>query len=158
MDRSTPLVPTNAVAAIVVVSGHYLLQLRDVKRGIFFPGQWGCFGGALEPGEAERAALVRELREELGLELAPEKPHPFTRFDIDFGFAGRGKVFRAFYEIELTPAQAGDMSLGEGAAMQLFDSGAILKGELPVTPFDSFALWLHINRARLGSAEQRYGT
>lgn len=158
MDRSTPLVPTNAVAAIILVSGRYLLQLRDIKRGIFFPGQWGCFGGAIEPGETERAALSRELHEELGLVLAREGPHPFTRLEIDFGFAGRGKVFRAFYEVELTRTQTESLELGEGAAMQLCDSDAILKGELAVTPIDTFALWLHISRARLGRAEGRSET
>ena len=43
-----------------------LLQLRDDKPDIFFPNHWGCFGGAIEPGEAPHDTLLRELQEELG--------------------------------------------------------------------------------------------
>ena len=44
------------------------------EDGIFYPGHWGLFGGAMEPGEAADAALRRELQEELGL-AAPEMQH-----------------------------------------------------------------------------------
>ncbi len=32
-------------------------------------GMWACPGGGIDPGESTTAALVRELREELGLEI-----------------------------------------------------------------------------------------
>ncbi|MFO0973635.1 MAG: NUDIX domain-containing protein [Phycisphaerae bacterium] len=45
-----------------------LIRRGNVERA---PFQW-CFpGGTIEPGEAEDAALVRELREELYVECAP---------------------------------------------------------------------------------------
>ena len=49
----------------------YLLQLRDFKPSIIFPGHWGAFGGAIEEGESPRDALVRELIEEIG--YSPEE-------------------------------------------------------------------------------------
>ena len=48
----------------------YLLQLRDFKSKIIYPGHWGAFGGAIEEGESPRTALGRELIEEIG--YAPE--------------------------------------------------------------------------------------
>lgn len=48
-----------------------LMQLRDRKGGIAFPGHWGFFGGRIEPGETALAAAFRELSEELL--LTPER-------------------------------------------------------------------------------------
>jgi hypothetical protein len=40
--------PSDAVAALLVhEDGRYIMQLRDQKEGIFYPGHWGCFGGAV---------------------------------------------------------------------------------------------------------------
>ena len=43
-----------------------LMQLRDDKEGIAFPGKWGFFGGGIEPGESpEGVAPGAELLEEV---------------------------------------------------------------------------------------------
>jgi 8-oxo-dGTP pyrophosphatase MutT (NUDIX family) len=147
-DRLSPLAPANAVAAILTVEGAYLLQLRDRKHGIFFPSHWGCFGGAIDPGETVEAALVRELSEELDLDVAPQTLRYFTRFDFDVGFAGL-PIWRVFYEIELGRATLSKLTLHEGSRMELIAADALLAGTLPLTPYDAFALWFHINRGRL---------
>jgi 8-oxo-dGTP pyrophosphatase MutT (NUDIX family) len=149
LDRVTPLTPANAVAAILIVEGSYLLQLRDRKRGIFFPAHWGCFGGAVDPGETAEAALARELTEELVLDLRSEAVRYFTRFDFDLGFAGLPPIWRYFYEVELKPATLSKLTLREGARMELFPPEAILTGAVRITPYDAFALWFHISRGRL---------
>jgi 8-oxo-dGTP pyrophosphatase MutT (NUDIX family) len=50
------------------VGERVLMQLRDMKEGIAFPGCWGFFGGSIEPKETAIAAAIRELNEELSLE------------------------------------------------------------------------------------------
>ena len=46
-----------------------LIYLRDDKPEIPFPNHWDFFGGHVEVGESAEQALVRELKEELGIEL-----------------------------------------------------------------------------------------
>ena len=53
-------------AAILVEDGRVLLSQR--KAGTHLAGAWEFPGGKVEPGEDPRAALERELREELGIE------------------------------------------------------------------------------------------
>ena len=43
-----------------------LLGRRAANRG-FYPDVWDVLGGHLEPGETSEQALVRELREEIGV-------------------------------------------------------------------------------------------
>ena len=59
------------IAAIILEndSGEFLLALRDNKSWIPFPNHWDLIGGHVEEGESPEEAVVREYREELGLEL-----------------------------------------------------------------------------------------
>ena len=49
--------------------GDLLLYLRDKKPGIPFPQHWDLFGGHIEDGETPEQALVREVKEELDIDL-----------------------------------------------------------------------------------------
>jgi 8-oxo-dGTP diphosphatase len=53
-------------AAVLIESGRVLLTQR--KSGTHLAGAWEFPGGKVEAGEDPRAALRRELREELGIE------------------------------------------------------------------------------------------
>jgi 8-oxo-dGTP diphosphatase len=59
---------TGVAVALAVLrqNGRYLMQLRDDKPTILYPGHWGLFGGHLEPGEAADVGVRRELLEEIG--------------------------------------------------------------------------------------------
>jgi 8-oxo-dGTP diphosphatase len=46
-----------------------LLFLRDDKPDIPFPNQWDVPGGHVEIGETPEECIVREMKEEMGLEL-----------------------------------------------------------------------------------------
>jgi 8-oxo-dGTP diphosphatase len=149
LDSTEPLEPADAVAALIVTAdGRYLLQQRDNQSRILYPGHWGLFGGAIEAGETEAAALCRELDEELG--LAVTDSGYFTRFDFDMAFCGRGRLRRVFYEVPIEAAAVGDLRLNEGAGHGLWRARQAL-AELRLTPYDGFALWLHSSRARLSA-------
>jgi len=53
-------------AAVVIEEGKVLLSRR--KKGTHLAGKWEFPGGKAEPGEDPRAALRRELEEELGID------------------------------------------------------------------------------------------
>ena len=59
------------IAAIILENdkGEFLLALRDNKSWIPFPNHWDLIGGHVEAGETPEEALVREVREELDIEL-----------------------------------------------------------------------------------------
>jgi len=67
--------PHRAIAAAVVIdtSGDLLLQLRDDKPDIIYPGGIGLFGGHREDDETALECVVRELAEELSCKIAPER-------------------------------------------------------------------------------------
>jgi 8-oxo-dGTP diphosphatase len=60
---------TVLVAAAVVVEDARVLLTRR-KPGTHLAGAWEFPGGKVEPGEDPRAALVRELGEELGIDVS----------------------------------------------------------------------------------------
>jgi 8-oxo-dGTP pyrophosphatase MutT (NUDIX family) len=135
--------PANAAAAIILVDGsQYLMQLRDQMPNIFYPGHWGLFGGALEPGEDAEAALRRELMEELTLPTSGFRY--VTKFTFDYGRFGL--VDRAYYEVRIPSSSVDGLTLREGAGMRAFAAAELLR--LPrLVPYDSFAVWLHASGA-----------
>jgi len=59
------------IAAIILENdkGEFLLYLRDNKASIPFPDHWDLIGGHVEEGETPEEALVREVKEELDIDL-----------------------------------------------------------------------------------------
>ena len=141
-----PLVPAAAVAALAVTSdGRYLMQHRDDLPGIFFPGFWGCFGGAVEAGESPLEALRRELAEELG--HRPREAEHFATLGLDFTFAGHGTLPRHFFTVPIEPEEVATMRLAEGQGLALIPGAEILTMPL-VVPYDAVVIWQHMSRAR----------
>lgn len=139
--------PSNAAVALIVVGqrSRYLMQLRDQKPGIFYPGHWGLFGGAIDVGEAPEATLQRELAEEL--QLSGVELRYFTEFEFDFGFCGYGRLIRRCYEVRLAEELLAQLVLGEGSDMRAFTASEILNA-LRVAPYDALAIWLHASKEK----------
>ena len=75
MNSERPLVLVSAVA-LVRDDGRLLLAQRP--EGKSMAGLWEFPGGKVEVSESPEIALVRELDEELGIEVATEDLEPFS--------------------------------------------------------------------------------
>jgi len=80
-DRKRTLV----VAGLIVRDGLVLITQRTAEQAL--PLKWEFPGGKVEPGEAPALALVRELREELGIGVEVGKVwdvlfHAYPGFDL----------------------------------------------------------------------------
>jgi 8-oxo-dGTP diphosphatase len=65
-----------AACALVDADGRVLLAKRPQGRP--FAGHWEFPGGKVEPEETPESALIRELREELAIEVNEKCLAPFT--------------------------------------------------------------------------------
>lgn len=139
-----PLEPDDAAAVVLTnAAGHYVMQVRDDKPGIFYPGHLGLFGGALLAGESYEQAAVRELEEELALRL-PGRFTFLTQMTIGFEPIGHKSVERVFYTAELSADEIADIRIGEGQGYELVAAEPLLL-QRRVVPYDAFAIWLHCN-------------
>ncbi|SDK32476.1 (deoxy)nucleoside triphosphate pyrophosphohydrolase [Alkalibacterium thalassium] len=72
------------VGAIIVENGKILCAQRGNEKSL--PNLWEFPGGKIEKGETPQAALLRELNEELMIEVeVSEKQFEFTKYEYDFG-------------------------------------------------------------------------
>ena len=93
--------------------GKYLLQLRDNKKEIVYPGMWALFGWGVENGEAPWETAAREMEEELGLRL---KEDNFTLVLVSRKPGG----FRQYNFICNACIDITELKLMEGQDMKLF--------------------------------------
>ena len=81
------------VVGALVRRGQVLLVHRNPDR-LAYPNAWDLPGGHVEQGESELAALVREMHEELGVEIAPGSPALLCRWEA--GRAGESVLLSAW--------------------------------------------------------------
>ncbi len=105
--------------AILYQGDQFLLQLRDDHPGILYPGQWGFFGGHLEPGESPLAALQRELEEEIS--HCPPQLSLFRCYETD-------QVIRYVFHGPLLVSLA-DLVLQEGWDLGWWSKAEVLAGQ-----------------------------
>lgn len=70
--------PLLLVAACVLIDAQGRVLIARRPEGRAMAGLWEFPGGKLEPGETPEAALIRELREELGVDIARSCLAPFV--------------------------------------------------------------------------------
>jgi 8-oxo-dGTP pyrophosphatase MutT (NUDIX family) len=73
---------TEGVGALIYArsSNRYLFLLRNKSR---HAGSWGIVGGKIELGETVIHGLVREIREEIGVDYSARKFIPLETFTAD---------------------------------------------------------------------------
>lgn len=75
MKENPTMIPVVAVA-LVAPDGRVLMQQRRI--GGAHGGLWEYPGGKIEPGESPESAILREIREELGIDLHPGSLEPLS--------------------------------------------------------------------------------
>jgi 8-oxo-dGTP diphosphatase len=112
-------------AGIVVENGRVLLAQR--KSTSHLGGKWEFPGGKVEPGEDPKAALRRELEEELGIDVEVGDV-----FDVAFHrYEDAGKaVLLLFYEAARTKGSPEPRAL-DVAAFAWGDEGALEPARFP---------------------------
>jgi 8-oxo-dGTP diphosphatase len=131
--------PHRAIAAAVVIdtSGDLLLQLRDDKPDIIYPGGIGLFGGHREDGETALDCAVRELAEELTYDIAPERFVALTHREGDDS-ERKGGTFRGdFFVVRDIPRD--EIVVTEGTLV-VVAPGELARIENKLTPTARFAL------------------
>ncbi|WP_428248021.1 (deoxy)nucleoside triphosphate pyrophosphohydrolase [Ferrovibrio sp.] len=123
--RPKPVVLVVAVA-LVDADGRVLLTQRPPGKKL--AGMWEFPGGKVEPNETPEAALLRELREELGLDISAACLAPFA-------FASHSyDDFHLLMPLYVCRRWAGQPEGREGQALKWVRP--VKMGELPMPPAD----------------------
>jgi len=115
--------PKEVVVILPYVNRKVLMQLRDMKEGINFPGCWGFFGGSIDEGETPENASERELLEEIGY-----KPRVMYKLGFDIVPNLGDLPIHAYCCHLTTPVK--DIELMEGIDLGLFSLKEIMAKEL----------------------------
>jgi len=99
--------------------GKMLFQLRDNNPKIKNRNCWSLFGGGINKNETPTEAAIRELKEELGIDIKKEQLYLWTVFH---GFKKKNFLFKLKLNKNIK-----DMKLKEGSSMGYFTILEILK-------------------------------
>jgi len=125
-----------SVGGVIFFKNKYLLQLRDKKKNIYFPGFWGLFGGLLNKREKFTEAIVREIKEETNLNVKVSKMIILNNFTI---FGSKKIRKRIYYECKIL--KSGKIILKEGRKYKFFHYNQLKK--LNIVPLDFAAINYH---------------
>ncbi len=121
------------VVVLPYAGDRVLMQLRDFKSYIVYPGKWGFFGGTVEEGEDPKEAAKRELLEEISYDAGVLHKIDTERFP--------NIIIHSFFCHLAVPVE--ELILGEGTDLGLFSLEEIetkelystrLKDKFPVIP------------------------
>jgi nucleoside triphosphatase len=139
LSGAAPAQRVVVVALVRNAAGDYLLCKMPETRGVF-PGQWGLPGGGVEPGETLEEALRREVREEVGLEIAGIRPLFFKERRSEKLFpGGERRLLHMIFLVHECLAADEDVKLNEEFETYAWAPPAGLRGyDLNVETRDTF--------------------
>lgn len=120
---SGPAVRRGACVLMVDAQDRVALQLRDAKPWIGSGDCWSLFGGGMRPGETPEQTLVREMREELCIDIDATRLQLAERIVTPAGL--RSSVYLYRLDDELAGAR-----LQEGQRFGLYARHEIQDGQL----------------------------
>ena len=129
---------------IIKYGDYILLQLRDNKPNIFFPNKFGLFGGAMNKNETSRDCVLREIKEELNLNLKNNKISYITNVSFEIK---KKMINRYVYQATLSKKQFNSIKICEGQKVEKLNKKKILSSNL--APYDYLALWIYLDSRRL---------
>ena len=125
--------------AIITFKQKYLLQLRDNKENIFFPGFWGLFGGRQDNNEKEKLAVKREVKEETNLNVLISSQILSVNFHM-IGLKKKRKITYFDCKIKKSPK----ITLNEGQKYNFFSFNELKR--LKIVPMDFVAINCHYHK------------
>lgn len=142
-----PEIERHVASAILWTNdGRVLLQQRDDRPDLRYPGFWTLFGGQVEDGETPEEAIRRELSEELELDdqplalvevyMCPARTIAGEVVTLNHVYAGR--LVRPF----------GSLRLLEGQRMALFTAADVAQLDLAFAQTPALERWFAGQRAR----------
>jgi 8-oxo-dGTP pyrophosphatase MutT (NUDIX family) len=124
-----------AAAVVIATDGRFLLQLRDDKPGIVDPGKLSLFGGRREGNESFRDCIVREIHEELGCYLLPERFEHLASWSGSHHAITGGNFHAEIFIVRSVPPEQLTVTEGKLMRFTLSELGQIRQSLAPVAQF-----------------------
>jgi 8-oxo-dGTP diphosphatase len=116
------------VSAVALLDADNRVLIAQRPAGKSMAGLWEFPGGKIEAGETPEAALIRELHEELGINVLPACLAPFT-------FASHAyEKFHLLMPLYLCRKWQGDVTPREGQSLKWVRPNAL--ADYPMPPAD----------------------
>jgi 8-oxo-dGTP diphosphatase len=126
MPSTAPPSPVVSVVAAALVDEGGAVLIAERPPGKPLAGRWEFPGGKIAPGESDLQALTRELREELGIELARDAAQPEHVVTLRHDYADRCVELRCY----LVAAFRGDVQALEGQGLRWVAPSALGEADI----------------------------
>ena len=113
---SGPAVRRGACIIMVDARHRVTLQLRDNKPHVGAADCWGLFGGMIESNEEPIDTIIREMKEELTIDLSRDRLKLVKRLTSPMGVRSHGFVYPLAEELDDARLQEGQRFALVGAA------------------------------------------
>ncbi len=120
--------PVVYVAAGIMVNSEGKILVAERPKGKSMEGFWEFPGGKIEEGEIPEYALVREFKEELGVDIALENIDAITFVSYDY------EKFHLFMPVWAIYKWHGEIKGHEGQAVKWIEPSQL--DDLPMPPAD----------------------